>query len=115
MIIRTQKHTHGIANVSALKEQVKKRKDSLTEHIKKMRNGKEDHEKNGGDDEEEVEPKPSRKVLQATSILRQYVADLDGPFACKMEAMLSTFGRETRREEAKTMVDTEITDYFTCM
>jgi hypothetical protein len=129
----------------ALKEQVKKRKDSLTEHLKKkelisetdeawldneanhvdedaviedatdedifeavqkMLNRKEDHKKNGHDDDEEVEPKLSRKeVLQATSILRQYVADLDDPFTRKMEAMLSTFGCETRREEAKTMVD----------
>jgi hypothetical protein len=103
----------------ALKEQVKKRKDSLIKRLKKkesisetdeawldneanhvdedavikdatdedifeavqkMRNGEEDREKNGGDDDEEVEPKLSRKeVLQATSILRQYVADLDDP------------------------------------
>ncbi|KAJ7919788.1 hypothetical protein B0H13DRAFT_1605912 [Mycena leptocephala] len=90
--------------------------EDIFEAVQKMRNGEEDREKNGGDDEEEVEPKPSRKeVLQAASILRQYVADLDDPFARKMEAMLSTFGREMRREEAKTMVDTEITDYFTCM
>ncbi|KAJ7758227.1 hypothetical protein B0H14DRAFT_2404467 [Mycena olivaceomarginata] len=90
--------------------------EDIFEAVQKMRNGEEDREKNGGDDEEEVEPKPSRKeVLQAASILRQYVADLDDPFARKMEAMLSTFGRETRREEAKTMVDTEITDYFTRM
>jgi hypothetical protein len=54
--------------------------EDIFEAVQKMRNGEEDREKNGGDDDEEVEPKLSRKeVLQATSILRQYVADLDDP------------------------------------
>jgi hypothetical protein len=44
--------------------------------------------------------------------LGQYIADLDGLFAHKMEVVLSSFGRETRREEAQTMVETNITDYF---
>ncbi|KAJ7932866.1 hypothetical protein B0H13DRAFT_1856847 [Mycena leptocephala] len=90
--------------------------EDIFEAVQKIRNGEQDREKNGGDDDEEVEPKPSRKeVLQAASTLRKYIADLDDPFARKMEAMLSTFGRETRREEARAMVDTEITDYFTRM
>ncbi|KAJ7827563.1 hypothetical protein B0H13DRAFT_1508427, partial [Mycena leptocephala] len=85
----------------------------IFEAVQKIRNGEQDREKNGGDDNEEVEPKPSRKeVLQAASTLRKYIADLDDPFARKMEAMLSMFGRETCREEARAMVDTEITDYF---
>jgi hypothetical protein len=90
--------------------------EDIFEAVQNIRNGEQDREKNGGDDKEEVEPKPSRKeVLQAASTLRKYIADLDGPFARKMEAMLSMFGRETRREEARAMVDTEITDYFTRM
>ncbi|KAJ7826138.1 hypothetical protein B0H13DRAFT_1657620, partial [Mycena leptocephala] len=54
-------------------------------------------------------------VLQAVPILRKYIADLDDPFARKMEAMLSKFGCETRREEARVMVDTVTIDYFARM
>ncbi|KAJ7882873.1 hypothetical protein B0H13DRAFT_1629328, partial [Mycena leptocephala] len=107
--IWTQRHTRN----SAMSLEIL-RKGLCT--LKKIRNGEQDREKNGGDDDEEVEPKPSRKeVLQAASTLCKYIADLDDPFARKMEAMLSMFGHETCREEARAMVDTEITDYFTCM
>jgi hypothetical protein len=70
--------------------------EDIFEAVQKIWNGEQDWEKNGGDDDEEVEPKPGRKeVLQAASILRKYIADLDDPFARQMEAMLSIFGRET--------------------
>jgi hypothetical protein len=70
-------------------------------------------EEGGDDGEEDTELKPSRKeALQAAATLGQYIADLDGPFARRMEVVLSSFGRETRREEAQTMVETNITDYF---
>ncbi|KAJ7337700.1 hypothetical protein DFH08DRAFT_813021 [Mycena albidolilacea] len=70
----------------------------------------------GGDDrEEDTELKPSRKeALQAAATLGQYIAHLDSPFARRMEVVLSSFGHETRREEAQTMVETNITDYFKC-
>ncbi|KAJ6601945.1 hypothetical protein DFH09DRAFT_900189 [Mycena vulgaris] len=88
----------------------------IFEAVQRMRSGEQDREKNGGDDEEEIDPKPSRKeALQAAATLGKYIADLDDPFARKMEVILSSFGRETRREEVRAMVDTSITDYFNHM
>ncbi|KAJ6522691.1 hypothetical protein B0H10DRAFT_1864939, partial [Mycena sp. CBHHK59/15] len=84
----------------------------IFEVVQKMRAREQDREQNSGDDEE-GEPKPTRKeALQAVSTSCKYIADLDEPFARKMEGMLSTFGRETRREEARAMIDMSITDFF---
>ncbi|KAJ7281013.1 hypothetical protein C8J57DRAFT_1564480, partial [Mycena rebaudengoi] len=70
-------------------------------------------EKNGGDNDEEGDPKPSRKeALQAVSTLHQYIADLDEPFVRNLEGVLVTFGRETRQEESREMVNSFITDYL---
>ncbi|KAJ6605486.1 hypothetical protein DFH09DRAFT_897382 [Mycena vulgaris] len=80
--------------------------EEIFEAVKKMRSGEQNRELNGGDDDEEDEPKPTRKeALQAAATLRKFIADVDEPFARKMEAILSTFGRETRCEEARAVVD----------
>ncbi|KAJ7251216.1 hypothetical protein C8J57DRAFT_1520572 [Mycena rebaudengoi] len=72
-----------------------------------------EREKNGGDNDEEGDPKPSRKeALQAVSTLHQYIADLDEPFVRNLEGVLVTFGRETRQEEFREMVNSFITDYL---
>jgi hypothetical protein len=87
--------------------------EEIFDAVQKMRSGEQDQEGKGGDDDDEVEPKPSRKdALQAASTLQRYIADLDEPFARKLEVVLSSFGRETRREEARMMTDTLITDYL---
>ena len=58
-------------------------------------------------------PGPTRnEALQAALMLQRYVQDLDDPFARKLEGILSSFGRQTRLSEFKTLVPTEITDYF---
>ncbi|KAJ7362522.1 hypothetical protein DFH08DRAFT_950786 [Mycena albidolilacea] len=91
-------------------------KDATNEEIvKAVQRARASAEEGGDDREEDTELKPSRKeALQAAATLGQYIADLDGPFARKMEVVLSSFGCETRREEAQTMVETNITDYFKC-
>jgi hypothetical protein len=77
---------------------------------------REDREINGGDDNHQDssgEPKPTRKeALRAISTLSQFLADIDGAFARKLEVSLSAFGRETQYEETKNLVSTSITDYF---
>ncbi|KAJ7322802.1 hypothetical protein DFH08DRAFT_1029773 [Mycena albidolilacea] len=70
----------------------------IFEAVQKMRANEQDREENSGDGEEQVDPKPSRKeALQATTTLCQYIVDLDSLFACKMEVVLSSFGRETAK------------------
>jgi hypothetical protein len=119
---------HGLC---ALKETVKKCKDGLTarlrkkekiseqvmedstdeeifEAVQKMRDDRENMETNAGDDGDDSaqDPKPTRKdVLQALSILRRYLQDEHGTYACKLELGLATFGWETQLECSKHMAD----------
>jgi hypothetical protein len=87
--------------------------EEIADAVRKLHQAEEDREKNGGDDDEEIDPKPSRQeALQAVSTLSRYLADLDDPFARSLEAALSSFGRETRREATEHMITTKITDYF---
>ncbi|KAI5982595.1 hypothetical protein EDD15DRAFT_2322708 [Pisolithus albus] len=37
-----------------------------------------------------------KDALQASLLLREYVKDIDDPFACKLELMLGSFGQRTR-------------------
>lgn len=67
--------------------------------VLERRKAEQQREKNAGDgDPDEIaEIKPSRKeALAATSTLSKYVADLDEPFARKLEVNLAKFGRQTR-------------------
>ncbi|GLB34609.1 putative DDE superfamily endonuclease [Lyophyllum shimeji] len=71
---------------------------------------------NGGDDgdDEGVDEKPTRKdALTAAFTLQRYIADLNEPFARKLEGILASFGRQTRLEASRAMEPTHITDYFT--
>jgi hypothetical protein len=72
-------------------------------------------EVDGGDDlEEAAEVKPTRKeALTAAFTLQRYVADINKPFARKLEGILASFGHQTRLEEVSAMETTHITDYFT--
>jgi len=74
-------------------------------------------EMNGGDDvdEDSIEAKPTRKeALTAafTYTLQKYVADINKPFACKLEGILASFRRQTRLEEVCAIGASYITNYF---
>ena len=73
-------------------------------------------EVNGGyDTDDAVDTKPTHKeALTAAFTLRSYVADINEPFAHKLEGILASFGRQTRLEVAQSLEPTHITDYFTC-
>lgn len=65
--------------------------------------------------ENDVEPEilPTRKeALAAVATLSKFISVANTPFARKLEGMIATFGRETRLDMAKSMHDTEITEYF---
>ncbi|GLB43834.1 putative CENP-B ARS binding protein-like protein [Lyophyllum shimeji] len=71
-------------------------------------------EVNGGDDvdKDTVEVKPTRKeALTAAFTLQKYVADINEPFARKLEGILASFGRQIWLEEVCRMETTY--DYFT--
>jgi hypothetical protein len=57
---------------------------------------------------------PSRhEALSAALTVQKYVADLDEPFACKLEGLLTIFSCQTHLDKLKTLKSTTITDYFT--
>ena len=54
------------------------------------------------------------EVLLATSIINRYIDGIDSPVARQMEAVLPPFTRQIQLvEQSRTMVSTNITDYFT--
>ncbi|KAJ6576133.1 hypothetical protein DFH09DRAFT_1311572 [Mycena vulgaris] len=62
--------------------------EEIFEAVKKMCSGEQNRELNGGNDDEEDEPTSTRKeALQAAATLRKFIADVDEPFARKMEAI----------------------------
>ncbi|KAF5334080.1 hypothetical protein D9758_017665 [Tetrapyrgos nigripes] len=68
---------------------------------------------NDHDDEEIVEPPPSRRqALEAVSTLTRYISTIDDEFARKLESLLGSFSRQTRLEDIRAQHDTQITDYF---
>jgi len=80
-----------------------------------MREAEQMMEVNGGDnvDEDSIEAKPTRKdALTAAFTLQKYVADINEPFAHKLEGILASFGRQTRLEEVCAMGASYIIDYF---
>ncbi|KAG6816221.1 hypothetical protein H0H87_007671 [Tephrocybe sp. NHM501043] len=72
-----------------------------------------DMEGNGGDDSDDVEARPScQEALLAASTLRSFISDIDEPFARKLEAVLSSFGQQTRLDEFSSLKPSVISDYF---
>src|ERR1700678_1850800 len=51
-------------------------------------------------------------ALAAVSTLSKYIADLDEPFARKLEVVLTSFGRQTRLDASKSLRSTTLTDFF---
>ncbi|KAG7442356.1 uncharacterized protein BT62DRAFT_982547 [Guyanagaster necrorhizus] len=88
--------------------------EDIFDAIKECRNAEQEKEMNSGDnrgDNDVAYKKPSQKeVLAAASTLQRYVADVDEPFAHKLETVLTNFGCQTHLEESMEL--TTITDYF---
>jgi hypothetical protein len=78
--------------------------------VKKVR---EDMESSSSNSNAPIEDTPTRnEALHAVCALRKYTKGINSPFARKLEAMLGTFGRETRTLGMQSMMDTKITSYF---
>lgn len=71
-------------------------------------------EVNGGDniDDLTVAKLTHKEALSAAFTLQIYIADINDPFAHKLEGLLASFGWQTRLEEVHTMETTYITNYF---
>jgi hypothetical protein len=41
-----------------------------------------------------------KEALTAASTLQSYVADINKPFACRLQSILAGFGQQTQLEEA---------------
>jgi hypothetical protein len=77
--------------------------DEIFRSVQDMLEAEQMMEVNGGCDvdDDAIDPKPSRKeALMAAFTLRNYVADINEPFAHKLESVLASFGRQTRLGEA---------------
>ncbi|KAF5390086.1 hypothetical protein D9757_003734 [Collybiopsis confluens] len=67
----------------------------------------------GQDDDADTLPRPShRDALQAALLLQRYTQNMDDGYARNLEHILGSFGRATRLEEMKSLVDSSITDYL---
>jgi hypothetical protein len=65
------------------------------------------------DDDALVEDRPTRReVLQAASVINRYIDGLHDPVARKLEGLLSSFARQMRLDESRSLVSTRITDYI---
>ena len=75
------------------------------------------NELEGDNDIEDDAPsdiRPTRKeALQAAFVVKKYIQDVNDPFARKLEAIIDTFGWQTRLVEVQTLKPTVMTDYFT--
>jgi len=92
--------------------------EEIFEAVMESRRAEENGPMNSGDDDVDddacVEARPTRhEAMQAASVMKRYIDDLDDPFARKLEAILGSFGRQMRLDEARSMVPTQMTDYFT--
>ncbi|KAE9394389.1 hypothetical protein BT96DRAFT_752099, partial [Gymnopus androsaceus JB14] len=73
----------------------------------------------GGDDDKDddaaITKHPScREALQAVTIMQKYVNGIDKLYARKLESILATFGQSTHLQESHSMVNSLITDFFSC-
>jgi len=101
-----------------LKNLTKTKKDDLLAclHRKKISTKEEewlDNATNPVDDDDVVNKKKPTCLLLAFT-LGSYVADINDPFARRLESILASFGRQTWLEEARALEPTYITDFFTC-
>jgi hypothetical protein len=79
-----------------------------------------DNNGNDGDDVDcndgPVEACPTiHKVWQAAVVLSRYIDELDDPIARKPETILGSFNHQLCLDQAKSMQDTVLTDFFSCL
>ncbi|KAJ7775890.1 hypothetical protein B0H14DRAFT_3164487 [Mycena olivaceomarginata] len=104
-------HTHTVL--------VEKATDTeIYDAVNASRNAQEVSEIRGGDDnvddDMEYQPRPSRRqALNAVLTLQKYTAAMDDDFACRLDSLLVSFGRQIQLEETNSLVDAPITNYFT--
>jgi hypothetical protein len=60
-----------------------------------------------------VEGPSWKEALVASLTLEKYIAGINKPYACQLEAQLTGFGHEIHLDQAKSMQETYITDYST--
>jgi hypothetical protein len=92
--------------------------EEIFEAVMESRRAEENGPMNSGDDDVDndacIEARPTcREAMQAASVMKRYIDNLDDLFACKLEAILGSFGRQMRLDETHFMVPTQMTDYFT--
>ena len=76
--------------------------------------GREENAGDGDDLDEVGEVKPSCwEALAAALSISRYVANIDEPFACKLEVILMGFGHQTHTDALNSLKPTNITDFFT--
>lgn len=66
-------------------------------------------------DDEPVKPTRTRKeALQAALVVGEYISELDGPYARKLESMLGALAQQTRflDSDMKNLKDAKLTSYF---
>jgi hypothetical protein len=79
---------------------------------------RENIEASGSDDVDDsedihIEPRPTRRdVLKAVSTISKYVDEVNDPIACKVEGILSSFNRQLRLDESRSMKSTVLTAFF---
>jgi hypothetical protein len=65
------------------------------------------------DPDESPEVKPSCwEALAAVSTLLKYIADLNEPYACKLEVVLTSFGHQMCLDVYNSLQSTTLTDFF---
>jgi len=96
-------------------------KSTVLEIFESVKHAREVHENssisgedNDIDDDSPAIECPSRyEALQATATIQKFVAEMNGPFAKKLENILAMFGHKTQLEITRSMKNTSITDFFT--
>jgi hypothetical protein len=86
--------------------------DAVDAHENIDNNGSDDVDCNNGP----VEACPTiHKVWQAAVVLSRYIDELDDPIARKPETILGSFNHQLCLDQAKSMQDTVLTNFFSCL
>jgi hypothetical protein len=92
--------------------------EDICRAVLERREAEQDREKNAGDGvdddpDESPEIKPSRReALAAVSTISKYIADLNEPFAHKLEVVLMSFSHQMHLDTSNSLRSTTLTDFF---
>ena len=87
--------------------------DSVAVREKMEVNAGDDVDNDGNEIDKPIEPCPTRRdVLKAVSTINWYIEDLNDPISRKFEALVGSFNRQLRFQEAKSMKESPLPDYF---